>query len=371
MRAVRRREHLRSVRGHARLLIRMSPADKDHLHAFRVALGLFFPGILVLLSGRYEMLVYAVFGSFTGMYGRAEPYRLRLRHQAQAGTILVASVSTGVLLSELKAPPWALVAVAVCCATLISLVTDTLDLRPAGPFFGIFALGTTATIPAGTAPPGLAVGICLGTALFCLLVSFVGVTSTTPSRARVAQTALRRPRPFDLLIHAARYALAISIAGACGLLFGTEHANWAMVSAAVPLAVIDKANLLDPGIHDVVHRGIHRVLGTLTGLVATALLLAPDPGSTALAVLVITLLFPTELFMMRHYGLALGFFTPLIMLMTQLAAPSDPLTMLTDRGMDTLIGVAAGIAMAVLVRRPQPRSDRNRSDRGTVPCAGR
>ena len=356
MHAVRRQEHLRSVRGHARLLIRMSPADKDHLHAFRVALGLFFPGILVLLSGRYEMLVYAVFGSFTGMYGRAEPYRLRLRHQAQAGTILVAAVSTGVLLSELEAPPWALVAVAVCCATLISLVTDTLDLRPAGPFFGIFALGTTATIPAGHAPPALAVGICLGTALFCLLVSFVGVTSSAPSQAHIARDGIqRRPGAFDLLIHAARYALAISVAGACGLMFGTEHANWAMVSAAVPLAVIDKANLLDPGIHDVVHRGIHRVLGTLTGLVATALLLAPDPGSTVLAVLVITLLFPPELFMMRHYGLALGFFTPLIMLMTQLAAPSDPLTMLTDRGMDTLIGVAAGIAMAVLVRRPQRR----------------
>lgn len=345
----------------------MRPADKDHLHALRVALGLFFPGILVLSSGHYEMLVYAVFGSFTGMYGRAEPYRLRLRHQAQAGTILVASVSTGVLLSELQAPPWALVAVAACCATLISLVTDTLDLRPAGPFFGIFALGTTATIPASHVPADLAVCICVGTALFCLLVSGIGTARNTPAEARSARNAARvRPCAFDLLIHAARYALAISVAGACGLLLGTEHANWAMVSAAVPLAVIDKANLLDPGIHDVVHRGIHRVLGTLTGLVATALLLAPDPGSTVLAVLVIVLLFPTELFMMRHYGIALGFFTPLIMLMTQLADPSDPLTMLTDRGIDTLIGVAAGIAMAVLVRRPKLRSNRDGSDRSAA-----
>lgn len=366
MRAVRRQEHLRSVRGHVRLLIRMSPSDRDHVHAFRVALGLFFPGILVLLSGHYEMLVYAVFGSFTGMYGRAEPYRLRLRHQAQAGAILVASVSTGVLLSELHAPPWALVAVAVCCATLISLLTDTLDLRPAGPFFGIFALGTTATIPAGRVPFDLAVGICLGTALFCLLVSRIGAAGTAPGARSTRDTNRRRPCAFDLMIHAARYALAISAAGTCGLLLGTEHANWAMVSAAVPLAVIDKANLLDPGIHDVVHRGIHRVLGTLTGLVATALLLAPDFGSTVLAVLVIVLLFPTELFMMRHYGIALGFFTPLIMLMTQLADPSDPLTMLIDRGIDTLIGVAAGIAMAVLVRRPKLRSSRDRSHLSTA-----
>ena len=336
----------------------MSPAEKDHVHAFRVATGLFFPGIAVLLSGRYELLVYAVFGSFAWMYGRAEPHRLRLGHQAQAAAILVTSVSTGVLLSELRAPAWAFVAVAVCCAALLSWVTDSLDLRPAGPFFGMFALGTTATIPAGHVPPVLAIATCAGTALFCLLISGIGAAKSTGDGVR---TGRQRPCAFDLMIHSIRYASAIAIAGACGLLLGTEHANWAMVSAVVPLAVIDKANLLDPGIHDVVHRGIHRVLGTLAGLVATALLLAPAPGGAALAALVIVLLFPTELFMMRHYGLALGFFTPLIMLMTQLAEPSDPLTMLTDRGIDTLIGVAAGIAMAVLIRRPQRLSWRVRS----------
>ncbi|MDA3628451.1 FUSC family protein [Saccharopolyspora sp. WRP15-2] len=68
------------------------------------------------------------------------------------------------------------------------------------------------------------------------------------------------------------------------------------------------------------------------------------------------LLFPTELFMARHYGLALGFFTPLIMLMTALAAPADPLALLRDRAIDTLIGVSAGIAAAIVVRKRQPAS---------------
>lgn len=70
------------------------------------------------------------------MYGRAESYRLRLRHQAQAGTVLVSAVGIGVLLSEVQARPWVLVATEVTCAALGSLVTDKLDLKPAGPFFG-------------------------------------------------------------------------------------------------------------------------------------------------------------------------------------------------------------------------------------------
>jgi uncharacterized membrane protein YccC len=54
--------------------------------------------------------------------------------------------------------------------------------------------------------------------------------------------------------------------------------------------------------------------------------------------------------MARHYGLALGFFTPLIMIMTELAAPSDPVDLLLARGLDTLIGVTVGDAAAALVR---------------------
>ncbi|MER6874143.1 FUSC family protein, partial [Amycolatopsis sp. NPDC000673] len=151
---------------------------------------------------------------------------------------------------------------------------------------------------------------------------------------------------------AARYALAIAAAGAVGLLLGVDHANWAMASAAVPLAAADPRSRLHPGLRSVLDRSAHRVLGTLAGLVVTALLLLPGFGAAPLASAVIVLLFPTELFMSRHYGIALGFFTPLILVMTELAAPAAPETLLTARVADTLVGVAAGIGAAVLVRAP-------------------
>jgi len=113
-----------------------------------------------------------------------------------------------------------------------------------------------------------------------------------------------------------------------------------------------------------VYRGIHRIVGTLGGLVVVAAVLFPWPGSPLLAFpgqqaavlvcLVIVLQFSTELFMTRHYGLAMVSFTPVILLVGQLAAPADPGVLVTERAVETLVGAAVGIAVVVLIRRRRP-----------------
>ncbi len=70
-----------------------------------------------------------------------------------------------------------------------------------------------------------------------------------------------------------------------------------------------------------------------------------------LALLVIIFQFTTELFMTRHYGLAMVSFTPVILLMTQLAAPADPYVLITERAVETVVGAVIGIVVIVLVRR--------------------
>ncbi|MEU9689966.1 FUSC family protein [Amycolatopsis japonica] len=349
---------MRIARPSARLPSGLGFAEGDWLHACRVAVGLLVPGLALLFAGRPELIIFAAFGSFTGMYGRAECRGLRLRHQAQGGAILLTGVAFGTLLSACHARPWVLVVTESGFAFAGALVANRLDLVPRGPFFGIFALGAIALVPAD--PAGLP--ICAGTAAFCVLIGLTGPkrpvgkqTVPSPGVTCGPEDCARGRRRSCALVHAARYVLAISAAGFCGLLLGVEHANWAMASAAVPLAAVDVRNRLHPGVRSVVHRSVHRVLGTFAGLGVTALLLLPDLGGTLLALSVIVLLFPTELFMSRHYGLALGFFTPLIMVMTELAAPAEPLTLLTDRVLDTLIGVVAGIAAAVFVRGPCAR----------------
>lgn len=334
---------LKTVRAHARAVFTVAPAQNDHLPALRVALSVAVPALVLLVLGRPDLLIYAVFGAFTAMYGRAESHQLRLRHQLQAACLLVAGVGTGVLLSAHQVHTWALVALEAAFAALASLQADRAGLKPAGPFFSIFALGACASVPVIVAP-WAALLICAGSAAFSVLVGFAGWTRTrswVPGAAR-AVVPLRGSQLAAAAAQAARYLVAVTAAGSIGLLAGIGHPHWAMAAAAVPLAVEGTARR--------VYRGIHRILGTLAGLGVTAVVLFLDPGSTVLALLVIAFQFPTELYMVRHYGLALVFFTPLILIMTQLAHPSDVASLLMDRGLETLLGASAGIATALLLR---------------------
>lgn len=320
----------------------------EHRHALRVALGLGIPGLALLAAGRPELLVYTIFGAFTGMYGRTDTGRDRTAHQIQAGLLLSVGVALGVALSEMRAHTWVLVTVEMVFATIGSILADTLRLKPTGPFFFIFAIGATATVPAGLVSPWGAIGICCGTALLSVLIG-LAASPREPGPTRDPRGSLRNIPP-DVRLHAIRYALAVSAAGGVGLFMGFDHANWAMAAAAVPLAAIDSGK---PSEHEtalVLGRAAHRTTGTLVGLVVTGLLLTLNLPPIALGALVILLLFPTELFMTRHYALGVGFFTPLVMLVTELTDPTDPFTLLLFRGIDTVIGVAAGVAAAILVR---------------------
>ncbi len=322
------------------------PGRQDHWHALRVAAGLALPGVLLLAMGRPELLVYIVFGSFAGIYGRAESGWYRARQRIQAGGLLCVGVTLGVTLSSLRASTRMLVAVEVAFATAGSAVTDALRLRPTGPFFFLFAIGATATVPADLVAPLSAIGLCVATALLSVLIGCVG----SPSGISTPCVQHRRLPP-GTGTHALRYALAVSMAGGAGLVLGFDHANWAMAAAAVPLAAIDPGRPSNREVSGALARSAHRIVGTLAGLMFTGALLALGLPPVAVGALVEALLFPTELFMARHYALAIGFFTPLVMLMTELADPTEPFTLMLYRGLDTAMGVAAGVPAAALVGR--------------------
>ncbi|MCX6498613.1 MAG: FUSC family protein [Arthrobacter sp.] len=349
---------VQSLLRHFRLLHRLGPANRDHVSALRVAVSVAVPSLVLLAAGRPDLIIYAVFGALTGMYGRSEPHQLRLRHQLQAALVLVGGLGVGVLLSVNHVHSWALVAVESVLAAAGSLFADKVGLKPNGPFFGILALGACASIPTAV-PWHVALLIGAAAAAFSMAVGFGGWI-----RGRVWERGAEREVP-PLLgirrraawIHAARYLAAVATAGSIGVVSGSGHPHWAMAAAAVPLAGADLPSS--------VYRGLHRIIGTLLGLMVVAVVLFPwawsplrvSPGheTAVLAVLVIVLQFTTELFMTRHYGLAMVSFTPVILLMTQLAFPADPRVLVTERAVETLIGACTGIAVVVLIRRRRPR----------------
>ncbi|WLQ08365.1 FUSC family protein [Arthrobacter oryzae] len=345
---------------HLRTLHSLGPANNDRLSALRVGVSVAVPSLVLLFLGRPDLMIYAVFGALTGMYGRSEPHQLRLVHQAQAALVLLGGVGVGVFLSVNHLHSWWLVGVEAVLAGVGSVFSDRVNLKPNGPFFGILALGACASVPT-TVPWFAALLIAAASAAFSIVIGFGGwVRGRTwqPGAVRAAAP-LSGPRGQAAMIHAARYVMAVGSAGTIGVLSGSGHPHWAMAAAAVPLAGADLPSS--------VHRGLHRMMGTFLGLVLVAVVLLPGPwaplrlfaGAEAavLAVLVIVFQFTTELFMTRHYGLAMVSFTPVILLMTQLAAPADPRILIMERAVETVVGAVIGIAIIVLIRRRRsPRS---------------
>lgn len=325
-------------------------AMADRAHAARVSLGLVVPGMALVVIDRPALIIYAVFGSFAGMYGRAETRALRFLHQSQGALLLLGGAAVGIALSEAHAGGALVVGAATGFAVGASMLSDYFALKPEGPFYGVFALGALAGAPAGLASPLLTGAIAFASAAFAILIGLAGPNrpgdpGLTLAAAFRAERMRSRPAA---MTHAVRYAVAIAAAGLVALTSGLNHVNWAVAGAAVTLAAADPRGRL--------RRGIHRVVGTIAGLAVTALVLAPAFASRTLAIVVILLLFPTELFMAVNYALALSFFTPMIMLMTELAQPIGLGELLKDRAVGTMVGVLVGLVVSALIRDAPSRS---------------
>ncbi len=140
----------------------------------------------------------------------------------------------------------------------------------------------------------------------------------------------------------AEHVIAALVAGALAIAFGIGHPYWAVVSVA---AVIPPA-----GAAHSVSRAWHRVFGTVAGVIVTWLILLPEPAVWVVVALVAIAQFGAEIFVGRHYGVALVFVTPLALLVAHLAQPIPVGVLLVDRVIETALGCAVAI-LAVLVAR--------------------
>src|SRR5699024_8757222 len=69
-------------------MVSLGPSRVDHIPAFRIALGLAIPMLVLLATDRVEWAMYVGFGAFTGIYSKYEPTRLCFRRQSLAGAML-------------------------------------------------------------------------------------------------------------------------------------------------------------------------------------------------------------------------------------------------------------------------------------------
>lgn len=345
-------------------LLALGPHDGAHRVAARAGVSILVPLLVLLAAGRLEWALYATFGAFAALYARDRGGAERRRMQLTLATLLVLAVGLGTIVATSPHRAWLAVPLAAGAAALGSTLSDRHAWHPPGALFLVFAFGATASVPSTAGDVPVALGVAAASAALAVVVgglgaavrarlvgsgaaggpgAAVGAQAAAGATAGATAVAAARVAPTDVRRHALRAALGVALAGALATATGIGHPYWAMVSAVVPLAA------RDPRAQAV--RGLHRLLGTGVGLLVAAALLGLDLEGLGLVLVVVALQVGAELLVGRNYALALVAITPLALLMVHLASPVPVGTLLLDRAVETLLGVAVGLAVGRALRR--------------------
>ena len=317
--------------------------------AIRVAVAVGLPLLALEAIGRLDLAVYAAFGGLAMLYGHNEPSRKRVESQVVAGTGLVVTMAVAMAWSASHAP---LAVLGVLLAlTVIAGVTLGSAMRwiPRGEMFFVLVLLIIAAIPTKweSLPLSLAVGA--GGAAFSVLLAVLNRIGAPPGepdpdgwRRRLAAGYADLDRRQHLVLLAAAM-LGILAAWVLALALGMGHPFWAAVTVAALMPAL--------AAKDVWHRAIHLMLGTLGGVTIAALLFSFEPGPLALIGIIVVCQAVAEVAVSRNYGVALLFFCPLAIGMSNLSrgAPWPPI--LVDRVAEAALGVAVAFLTIFAGRR--------------------
>ncbi len=331
-------------------IFKLGPSNEDHFIALRCGVGGFLPLLFLLFIDRLDLSIFAVFGAFVNVYGRVPKHIDRLLAQLKTGAlfwilILIAwFASTFWIEHGTSRGLWTLVALTSIVAGVCTYITSILRVRPAGSLFHIFAFAAIASAPR---LPSLSESMFTTTCTIMLALVLGLAGRLRPSRRTEWQVTPVKPFTAALQkafgIEASLYFVAAGLAGSLATLLypvlHMSHNYWAMVAAVVPL--------VGKTMRHRIARGIHRILGTLVGLLLMALIVALNP-SPAVAIIILGLMqFGAEMFIARNYFFAQVFVTPLALVGTGLASGTTD-GLVYDRFVETIIGAIVGIAVMIL-----------------------
>lgn len=319
--------------------------------ALRVAVAVGLPLLALDAVGRLDLAVYAAFGGLAMLYGHGESSKQRVTTQIVAGAGLVITIAVAMAYAAAQAP--LLVLGMLLAVTVVAAATLGAAMRwvPRGEMFFVLVLLIIASIPTSwdRLPIGIATGV--GGAAFSVLLAWLssvrnGKSGEEPKsdgwrrRLTAGYAALDRRQHLVLIVAA---TLGVLTAWGLAIAFSIGHSFWAAVTVAALMPALAAT--------DVWRRTLHLMLGTLGGVGVATFLFSFEPDHLALIAIIIVCQAAAEIAVARNYGVALLFFSPLAIGMSNLSrgAPWPPL--LVDRLAEAALGTAVAFLTILVGRR--------------------
>ena len=350
------------VQGRLRLewrdLTEVKRSDRSWHMPFAAALASGIPLFVGAFFGRMDFGLLASLGGMVFLSLPNSPLQHRMMMLLAASFGMVASFAVGALTQFW---PALMVLALTLIAMVVNMVCRTYRLGPPGSLFFIMAAAIAAYMPGTLEQVPLRVGVVAMGCLVACLVAFV--YSLYMTRVAPPPPAPELPPPdfdfvvYDSVVIGAFVGLSLVVAEVLGL----ERAYWVPVSC---LAVIQGANLRAAW-----SKQVHRIIGTAAGLLIAWGLLSLPLNVWTLSAIMMALSFLIETLVVRHYGLAATFITPLTIFLAEAVhlGQSDPTPLIHARFIDTVIGAFIGYLGALLIHNPRLRPVLSRWMRAVLP----
>jgi uncharacterized membrane protein YccC len=333
-------------------MMRRFPADPDRHDigdAIRVALGVGLPLLALEAIGRLDLAVYAAFGGLAMLYGHGEPAKRRVQSQIVAGAGLVVTMAVAMICSAAHAPMLVLGVLLVVTVIAAATLGAVMHWVPRGEMFFVLVLMIVADIPTGWDRLPLHIAVGAGGAAFSVLLAALhglGAPAGEPNpdgwRRRIAAGHASLDRRHHLIVMAAATA-GVLVAWLLAVAFGVGHPFWAPVTVAALMPALASA--------DIWRRTLHLMLGTLGGVGIAAFLFSFEPDHLALIAVIVVCQAAAEIAVARNYGVALLFFSPLAIGMSNLSRGLPWPPVLVDRLTETALGAAVAFLTILVGRR--------------------
>lgn len=343
---------MNEVRRALRSLVELSPPPEVRYSvAVRAALSVAVPYGALELAGYADIGLQTAAGTFTALYVARAPAKDRAKVLPLIALGLLVCAGLGVLLAPWH---WAFAVGLVVVAVVSAALCFAYRIGAPGPVFFVLIYGLSANITSvadgeRVNPPLVFLAAVTAGALFSYLLALVPLLLRS-ARAQAGRP-LRELLPPPWLdtgeqILVLRIAIAATIGTAISIIWlDPIHAYWTVAaSVAVTGLTASRAHALG--------RGLHRTLGTVLGAGLYLLLVPLGTDPIVLVPLLAALSFVIELAVVRNYGLALTFITPLVLLITAAAIPNaDVIGSALERVVDTAAGAALAMLTGILHRR--------------------
>lgn len=284
-------------------------------------------------------------GALTILYFTSAPITQRMVHMAVCAFGIIFSFAISLFFSFNVY----LAALSLGIVSFLShFITSYFKIPPPGNFFFIMVAAMASTYHFDLYQIPMRVGlVAMGAILSCSLAFLYSVFIEKEGVIPVGHRRVFKKKRYTKFVESTLIGIFMMLTLIVGHLLKFQNTYWISISA---VAIIQGRNF-----EHVRQRNMHRILGTFIGLGVAWLILLFDPEKIQMIIIITVLQFIIELFIVRNYGLAVIFITPLTILLAEAGSEMHHHVgkLMQARLLDTVIGSLIGLSAGFFLHHQQ------------------